>query len=198
MDSLLKGLFGDQDDTAKQSQAQDFVNRYEQGAPADGISADEAVTNYQAVAGQLSPQELEDSADEAFQRLSPEERSQFAQWLKERGGDQANHLTGDDPRQLAQVTTNLQQSQPDGLAGLLGGGGIGSILGGSGGGLGGLLGGNNSGGGIGGMLTGALGGGQGHQQNQGGGMSDMLQSPIGRAVLGGIAAIAMKKMMGRR
>ncbi|MGI8406385.1 MAG: hypothetical protein ACR2OE_16770 [Thermomicrobiales bacterium] len=48
------------------------------------------------------------------------------------------------------------------------------------------------------MLTGAMGGGHGRQQNQGGGMSDLLQNPIARAVLGGIAAMAMKKMMGRR
>ncbi|MGI8484751.1 MAG: hypothetical protein ACR2OU_10870 [Thermomicrobiales bacterium] len=198
MDTLLKGLFGDQNDDQKRNQAQDFVNRYEQGAPADGITADEAVSNYQAVAGQISPQELEDSADEAFQRLSPDERREFAQWLKERGGDQVGDLNGDDPRQMAQVTTHLQQNQPDGLAGLLGGGSLASILGG-GGGLGGLIGGNSSNNsGIGGMLTGAMGGGRGRQQDQGGGMSDMLQNPIARAVLGGIAAMAMKKMMGRR
>ncbi len=197
MDTLLKGLFGDQTDDQKQNQAQDFVSRYEQGAPADGITADEAVSNYQAVAGQISPQDLEDSADEAFQRLTPDERRQFAQWLKERGGDQVGDLTGDDPRQLAQVTSNLQQNQPDGLAGLLGGGGLASMLGG--GALGGMLGGSTgNSNGIGGMLTGAMGGGHGRQQNQGGGMSDMLQNPIARAVLGGIAAMAMKKMMGRR
>ncbi|MGI8406386.1 MAG: hypothetical protein ACR2OE_16775 [Thermomicrobiales bacterium] len=130
MDTLLKGLFGDQNDEQKQNQAQDFVSRYEQGAPADGITTDEAVSNYQAVAGQISPQDLEDSADEAFHRLTPDERRQFAQWLKERGGDQVGDLTGDDPRRMAQVTSNLQQNQPDGLAGLLGGGGLASMLGG--------------------------------------------------------------------
>ncbi|MGI8482720.1 MAG: hypothetical protein ACR2OU_00470 [Thermomicrobiales bacterium] len=197
MDTLLKGLFGDQDHDQKRNQAQDFVNRYEQGAPADGIGADEAVRNYQAVAGQLSPQELEDLADEAFQRLTPDERNQFAQWLKERGDEQVGDLNGDDPRQFAQVTSHLQQNQPDGLAGLLGGGGLGSILGG-GNAVGRLLGSTGNSNGIGGMLTGALGGGRGRQQNQGGGMSDMLQNPIARAALGGIAAIAMKKMMDHR
>jgi hypothetical protein len=198
MDSLPKNLFGDQDADQQHSQAQDFISRYEQGAPADGITADEAVSHYQMVAGQLSPQDLEDSADEAFQRLSPDERSQFAQWLKERGGDHVGDFNSEDPRQLAQVTSQLQQNQPDGLAGLLGGGGLGSLLGGASG-LGGMLGGNTStNNGIGGMLTGAMGGGYGRQQNHGGGMSDMLQNPIARAVLGGIAAIAMKKVMGRR
>lgn len=48
------------------------------------------------------------------------------------------------------------------------------------------------------MLTGALSGGQGHQENQGGGMSDILRDPITRAVIGDITAIAMKKKMNRR
>ncbi|MEJ7837584.1 MAG: hypothetical protein WKF81_02150 [Thermomicrobiales bacterium] len=195
MDSLLGSLFGDQDSDSKKNQAQDFINRYEQGAPHEGISAEEAVTNYQAVAGQLSPQDLEDSATEAYEKLSPEERNQFAQWLKEQGGDQIGDINADDPRQLAQVTSRVQQNQPDGLAGLLGGGGggIGSLLGGA---LGGSSSGKSSGG-LGGMLSGALGGGQGQSQNQGGGMGDIMQNPIARAVFGGIAAIAMKKVMNR-
>jgi hypothetical protein len=41
------------------------------------------------------------------------------------------------------------------------------------------------------MLGGALGGGQ---SRQGG----MMQNPMAKAVLGGIAAMAMKRMMGRR
>lgn len=198
MDSLLGSLFGDTDDnTTKRAQVQDFINRYDDGAPQDNITNDEAISNFQAVAGQLTPEQFQESAQEAYQRLSPNERNEFAQWLKERGGESAQDLTGDDPQQLAQVTSRLQADQPDGLAGLLGGGGLGSILGGAG--LGGLLGGNqNSGnGGIGGMLSGVMGDNQQQHRNadQGGGMSDLLQSPIGRAVLGGIAAFAMKKFM---
>jgi hypothetical protein len=193
MDSLLGNVLGDQDDETKKSQIQDFISRYEQGPPTEGFSAEEAVTNYQAVAGQLSPQDLEDSAAEAYERLSPDERRQFAQWLQERGGDEVGEINSEDPRQLAQLTSQFQRRQPDGLAGLLGGGGLGSLLGGA---LGSNPGGNNTGS-LGGMLTGAMGGGQGHGQNQGGGMSDLLQNPVAKAVLGGIAAIAMKKMMSR-
>jgi hypothetical protein len=49
-----------------------------------------------------------------------------------------------------------------------------------------------------GMLTGALSGGQGHQENQGGSMSDILRDPLVRAVIGGITTIAMKKKMNHR
>ena len=54
------------------------------------------------------------------------------------------------------------------------------------------------------LLGGLLGGGaaapepdprQQHPQEQGGGIGDMLGSPLGKAVLGGIAAYAMKEMM---
>lgn len=171
MDSLLKGLFGDQDDDDTQrNRAQDFISRYEQGSPYDNISDDEAMDNYQRVTGRISPQDFEDSAAEAYERLSPNERQQFAQYLQQQGGD-ASDINYEDPRQLAQYTSRMQSQQPDGLAGLLGG-------------LGG-------GGGLGGMLGGALGGGQ---SRQGG----MMQNPMAKAVLGGIAAMAMKRMMGRR
>jgi hypothetical protein len=167
MDSLLKGLFGDQDDDDTQrNRAQDFVSRYDQGSPYEGISDDEVLNNYQRVAGRISPQEYEDSATEAYARLSPQERQQFAQYLQQQGGVGAE-FNSDDPRQLAQYTSRLHQEQPDGIAGLLGGMG---------------------GGGLGGLLGGALGG-------QSGGT---LQNPMAKAVLGGIAAMAMKRMMGHR
>lgn len=181
MDSLLNGLFGDQDDdTSQRSKAQDFVSRYEQGAPYDNIADDEVVNNYQAVAGRLSPEQFEDSAAEAYERLSPEERRQFAQYLQEQSG--RNDINTADPRELARYTTQVQSQQPEGLAGLLGGSGLGGMLGGGGGG------------GLGGMLGGALGG----QQRQGQGQGGLLQNPMAKAVMGGIAAMAMKRMMGGR
>lgn len=176
MDSLLNGLFGGQSENRPRDrqQVEDFVSRYEQGAPWDNISDEEAQQNYQAVASRLSPEELESAAADTYARLSPEERRQFAQWLEEREGTQASQVNSDDPRQLARMTTQLQTQQPDGLAGLLGGGGLEGLLGGGGGGaLGGLLGGS---------------------QQQSGGQQNLL----GKAVMGGIAAMAMKKMLGNR
>lgn len=201
MDPRLKGLFDDQDDDDTQlTKAQDFVSRYEQGAPADGIDDDEVISNFQAVAGRLSPEEFEDSAAEAYERLSPEERREFAEYLKAQGGDDFDPT--DDPRELARLTSRVQTQQPDGLGGLLGG--LGGLLGG-GGGLGGLLGGSSGGQsqGLGGLLDGILGGqDQGQNQNQtrsqNQGQGNMLESPLVKAVLGGIAAMAMKRLMGPR
>jgi hypothetical protein len=169
MDSLLKGFFGgqDDDDDNHRNKAQDFISRYEQGSPYDNIDDDEVLNNYQSVAGRLSPQEFEDSAADAYERLSPDERRQFAQYLQEQGGQ--DFAQTDDPRQLARYTSQMQAQQPDGLAGLLGGGGLG------------------------GMLGSALGG-----QSQGQGHGGMMQNPIAKAVMGGIAAMAMKRLLGGR
>lgn len=183
MDSLLKGLFDDGDDDSQVNRAQDFINRYETGAPHENIDDDEVVNNYQRVAGRLSPQEFEDSAAEAYERLSPEERRQFAQYLQQQGVQDVAET--DDPRELARYTSQMQQQQSGGLESLLGGGGLGSLLGGSGGG------------GLGGLLGGALGGqNQGRGQSQGQG--DLLSNPLAKAVIGGIAAMAMKRLMPRR
>ena len=52
-------------------------------------------------------------------------------------------------------------------------------------------------GGLGGMLGGMFGG--GGSSNQGGSAGgDLLGGPLGKAVMGGVAAFAMKKMMGGR
>ena len=160
MDQLLGGLFGgqDDDDDRRRGRAQDFVGRYEQGPPYAGISDEEAYHNYRQVAGRLPPQDYEESAAEAFQRLSPQERMQFAQLLQQRAGDRFGGVRGDDPRQLAQAVAQYRQQDEGGLASLLGGGGGGG----------------------------------------GGGMGDLLSHPLAKAALGGVAAIAMKKMLDRR
>ncbi|CAA9559049.1 MAG: hypothetical protein AVDCRST_MAG49-2387 [uncultured Thermomicrobiales bacterium] len=188
MDSMLSGLFGgqdDDDDDRRRSRAQDFVSRYEQGSPYEGFSDQEAIHNYQQVAGRMSPQDFEESAAEAFQRMDPQERMQYAQMMQQQGGMQFSGGQMDDPRQLARMTSQFHQQSPDGLTGLFGGGG-------GGGGLGAMLGGGG-GGAMGSLLGGAMGGG-----NRGGGGGDMLNNPLAKAALGGIAAMAMKRMMGGR
>ena len=179
MDMLNSILGGGQ----QQQDFDDFANRYEQGAPWDGISDDEAVNRYQQVAPQLPPDVYQRSAQESFSRLSPDQRRQLGQYIQQRAPqygvnfpDQDRNGQDDrlqDPAYLAQMTGQIHQQQPDLLGQILGGGG-------GGGGLGG---------GLGGAIGGALGGGNG---------GGMLASPIAKAALGGIAAMAVKQMMGGR
>ena len=168
--SFLESLMGGGQGCGQQGQDfQDFVNRYEQGPPWAGISAQEAMSRYQQVAPHLPPDVYQESAQEAFARLSPQERRQLARQLRPLA--QQQNLTFPDlnqdgiddrqqaPRYLAQVTGRMHQQEPGLLGNLLGGGG----------------------------------GGPG-----GGGAANMLDNPLAKAALAGITAMAVKRMMGPR
>ena len=147
----------------------DFVNRYEQGLPHEGYSDQEVHNRYQQVSRQLPADVYQESAQEAFSRMSPQERMQFGQDLRQQTRQQNYNFPDldqdgqddrfQDPNYLAQVTGRIHQQQPDMLgqlmgsaAGLMGGGGVGNAMG----------------------------------------------NPLAKAAMAGIAALAMKKMMGGR
>jgi len=145
---------------AQRQEYQDFVNRYEQGPPYHGISDQEALQRYGQVAPQLSPEAYHQSAQEAFARLSPQERQEFARYLQQQAQQQNVSLPDlggggyeryQDPGTLAQMTTQVHQQQPDLLGRLLGG--------------------------------------------QSG---TMLDNPLAKAALAGVAAMAAKRMLGGR
>jgi hypothetical protein len=150
---MLQNILGGQD----RSQADDFVGRYEQGAPWDGIDDNEALDHYRRVAPNLSDDAYEDSARQAFSRLDPRQRQELGQYMAQQARQRDLQFDdGDysDPGFLGQMTRRANREQPGFLENVLGGGG------GSGGG--------------------------------------MLSSPIGKAAMAGIAAMAMKKFMGGR
>ena len=137
--NLLEQLMGG---GKQRSDWDDFVGRYEQGAPYDGISDREALDRYQQVGPQLPSDVYEESAQEAFARMSPQERAQFVQYLRQRARQQnfdfpdlnqdgIDDRAQRDPRELARMTTRMRQQQPGGLGALLGGGGggMGDMLG---------------------------------------------------------------------
>ena len=157
---LLEGLLGSQ-----RQEFDDFTNRYDQGAPWDGISHEEAATRYQQVATRIPPDVYERSAEDAFSRLSPQQRTQLGQYLRQQNRErnlQVADLDQDgtddrfqDPRQLARMSSQMDQRQPGILGQLLGPSGA-------------------------------------------GGASGMLENPIAKAALAGIAAMAAKRMTGGR
>jgi hypothetical protein len=184
MESTLKQMFGggsfESNDKAKQ--AQDFVNRYEQGDPTEGYSKEEAFEHYKQVAQHASPETMQRATTKAVEKLNPDQRQAFAKMLQERQSGQ------------------VQRQVPE--AGGQGGGGLDDILGGL---LGGGAGGAMSGGGIGNLFGSLLGGGGAPSTNtgavergDGGGIGDILGSPVGKAIVGGIAAYAMKELMDNR
>ena len=127
MDLLQNILGGGQ----QRQQFQDFTNRYEQGAPFDGISEQEALQHYRQVAPHLPPQMWQESAQESFSRLTPQQRMELGRYLQQ-GAQQRgvnfpdmNHDGIDDrmqdPRYLAQVAGQMRQQQPGLFSQLLGG-----------------------------------------------------------------------------
>lgn len=218
MADALKGLFGGGSDDIKDKlgvepdRANDFVNRYMQGDPSEGFDDDEAVTNFQKVAQNASPEQMERATRQALGNMSPNQRGDFARMLEQRraGGG----------------TVPIQRAGEGGSAGSGGGGMgvddiLGGLMGGGGGGMGGILGGllgggggggSQGGGGLGGVLGGLLGGGDddsdrtrprsqsGAQAGGGmmGGLGDLMGSAAGKALIGGIAAFAMKEMMDKK
>jgi hypothetical protein len=92
-------------DNVKREQIEDFVQRYDQGKPADGISDQEAQQQYDQVAAQLDDKEYEQSAKESFERLDPQERRE--------AGQQLGVGETDDPGELAKATAKVHKEQPD-------------------------------------------------------------------------------------
>jgi hypothetical protein len=109
-------------------QAQDFVNRYQQGDPSQGYSNQEAMQHFQQVVPQLSPEQFQQAAMQSFQNMSPDQRMQFGQMLQQQAQQQGARLPQmqpnmyQDPNALAQMTTQAHQQNPGLLGGLLGGG----------------------------------------------------------------------------
>ena len=118
LQNVLGSLGGDQQDRMR-----DFSNRYQDGSPLEGYSDDEASETYGQLAGRLPRDQYEASAEEAFSRLSPQERREFATWLRERGDARLGDDRLEDPHELARETSRIQQEQPNVLQQVFGQGG---------------------------------------------------------------------------
>jgi hypothetical protein len=120
---------------------EDFATRFDQGPPWEGYSDQEVLDRYGAVAHNVSPNDYEDAAREAFARLSPEERREFANYLQQRAQTKGVSIPAPPPDRsgglsdlgwLSGATRQLHQ-QPGLLRELLGGMTGGSRTGGAGG-----------------------------------------------------------------
>ncbi len=164
LDALLGAGQGRED-------SQNFLQRFEQGAPWEGYSDQEVLTRYGTVAGQASPQEYRQAAAEAFSRMSPEQRLEFGRMLQQRAREQRVDLGElehsdinelQDANRLAGLTTRVHQ-QPGLLRSILGGGTE-----------------------------------QAPTQQAPSQQAGLLASPLAKAALAGIAAMAIKKVLGAR
>ncbi|HZS93265.1 MAG TPA: hypothetical protein VFA78_00570 [Chloroflexota bacterium] len=130
MEQLAESLLGN--DQQRQT-LQNLVQQYESGQPGGGHSDQEVAQHYNNVAARLPQDRWENAAINAYQRMTPQQRQQFGQWLQhhtgggQHGGQQyQQQLNGasaqnfQDPSFLAQLTGQLHQQQPGILGQLLG------------------------------------------------------------------------------
>lgn len=117
----------------RRQEFEDFVSRYDEGEPWEGISDEEALSRHDEVASQLSQHEYEESARESFARLSPQQRKQVGQELRQqarRRNVSAPEVDDDDDEKLAdsgmlaKLTSRLHGQAPGLVGQLLGGGGM--------------------------------------------------------------------------
>jgi hypothetical protein len=131
--SFLNDLLGGQ----RGQQLQDFSNRWQSGG-GGSMSNQEVADHYGQVAPNLTPDQYQASAQEAFSKMSPEQRAEFARWLQtssQQHGVNVPDLDGDgvddrlqDPGRLAQATTQVHRQNPSIFEQLLGKGGTGGPL----------------------------------------------------------------------
>ena len=136
---LLESLLGAGDE---REGYQDFLQRYDQGPPYEGISDEEASNRYDEITPHLGQRDYEQAAADAYGRMSPEERMQLGRYLHRQAHEQGVDVSdfGDDPDDdrfadsglLSAPTGRVREQQP-GLLGQLLGGGMGQ---GGGGGVG--------------------------------------------------------------
>ena len=117
---------------ASREDHQDFVDRFRQGPRA--VSDEEAASRYEQVAPNLPPDVYQQSAQEVFAQLTPEQRMQLGQALIQSARQQGQSFPDinqdgiddrlQDPDYLAQTATRVEQQRPGLLGRMLGGGAI--------------------------------------------------------------------------
>lgn len=101
--------------------------------PATGTTDEQAVARYQYMLRTAPPESIEQAHEEAFARLTPEQRQIALQKLSENAPPE-ERPQGDDPQSLARAATRAEIRQPGALGNAFGGGGgmgLGGIIGGS-------------------------------------------------------------------
>jgi hypothetical protein len=154
----------------QRQEMQNFVNRFEQGRPTEGYSGQEALQRYQQVAPNLPAGDYLQAAEQMLSQMTPQQRAELEQYLQQQASQQGVQLPS------AQNTPQQPSHSTGGLAQLL------TQL-------------HQQQPGLLGQL---LGGGSGNgRQGGNGGMGQMLENPVAKMALAGIAAYAAKRAIGR-
>lgn len=149
----------------------DFINRYEQGDPTQGYSEDEARSAFEQAVQTAPPETLRRAARDAVDRLDDGQRAEFGELLRTQQTEQPA---------WSQATEPTAPGLDDMFGGLFGSGGLGNFFGD--------------------LVSPGRSDGQQRGGRAGGGpnIGELLRNPVGRAVIGGIGAMALKQLMRQR
>jgi hypothetical protein len=175
-------------DRERQRKREEFVQRYTAGDPAVGFTTAEAVAHLREMRDEMSPAEFRNAMRQTLEHLPPSQRDDFAKIMREYQGEQPADAAGST---AASPATGASTAGGDRFGGLLAG-----LMGGAG------PQGSAAGVGLGDLLD--------DLQKSGWRAPDatpgeppteddflaLLNSPLGRAVLGGVAAYGIQGMQG--
>ncbi|HEY1269041.1 MAG TPA: hypothetical protein VGH16_17415 [Candidatus Binatia bacterium] len=159
---------------------ENFVKRYNQGAPWEGYSGEEVLDRYGAVAHNVSSSDYQQAARESFERLSPEQRAEFVRAIQEQTKNRGINIqpppsarqgSGGDVDWLSKATAQLHE-QPGLIRDIFS---------------------SFTGGAKGSSQPGSTQ--PGSTQSSGGGAGELLSSPLAKAALAGITAMLVKRAM---
>ena len=87
-----------------------------------GMNDQRAIERYRYLLQTAPPEDIERAHEEAFARLTPEQRAMVLRELSEKLP--ASELGGDDPRSLARAATRAEMREPGTMERTFGGGGV--------------------------------------------------------------------------
>src|SRR5918998_1070633 len=187
-------------DGEARSSRKEFIERYTTGDPSEGFTTEEAIAHLREMREEMSPEEFRRAMQRTLEHLPPSQRDDFIKIMREYQAGAAQPATGDaataTSASAGEVTARdatAPSTSPGARAGADPFGGL----------LTGLMGGGTVGAGgvgVGDLLDDLTRGGlrapaptPGKQPTEAD-FRALLDSPLGRAVLGGVAAFGMQEM----
>jgi hypothetical protein len=177
-------------DPDRKRKRDDFVERYTTGHPAEGFSAEEALEHLAEIKDELSPTEFQAAMVQTLDHLPADQRDEFIALVRKHREEAAKAApaAAAATATAAEATAGPASAPADPFGGLLTG----------------LFGGASSAGGAGGVDAGSLlddlrkGGLSAPSSGSGGKPTEadflsLINSPLGKAVLGGLAAYGMQQ-----
>jgi hypothetical protein len=185
-------------DAATRHSRKEFIERYTTGDPSEGFTTEEAITHLREMREEMNPEEFRRAMQRTLEHLPPSQRDDFIRIMREHQTGAAQPAAGGAATAAgAQAGEAMarEESTPSAAAGAHAdpfGGLLTGLMGGGAVGEGGV--------GVGDLLNDLARGGLRAPATQPGkepteaDFRALLNSPLGRAVLGGVAAFGMQEM----